>query len=313
MKVVFLDSDSLPVSLARPTWVSQWQDLGYTAPHKVVAAARDADIVITNKVAIGRIELAQLPRLRFICVAATGYDCIDLAACRDYAVTVCNVPAYSAQSVAESVIASIFALRRQLFSYQQAARQQWAGSPHFCVHRGPIQDVRGSVLGIIGKGGIGLATARLASSLGMQLMFAEHRGVIPVRNGYQALETVLARSDIITLHCPLTENTRHLIGARELAQMKNGALLINTARGPLVDEAAVLDALGSGRLGGAALDVLCQEPPAADHPLLTGQYANLIVTPHVAWASQSSLQRLAEGVLGNLHGYHQGALANVVS
>ncbi|MGO4311723.1 D-2-hydroxyacid dehydrogenase [Pseudomonas sp. KB_15] len=313
MKVVFLDSDSLPVSIARPAWVTDWQDRPDTTPDQVVDAARNADAVITNKVRIGRAELEQLPNLRFICVAATGYDCIDLAACRDFAVTVCNVPAYSAQSVAESVIASIFALRRQLFVYQAAALRDWPGSRHFCVHRAPIRDVQGSVLGIIGRGGIGLATARLASALGMQLLFAEHRDVIPVRKGYQAFETVLAQSDVISLHCPLTAHTRHLIGAPELAQMKPGALLINTARGPLVEEAAVLDALDSGRLGGAALDVLCQEPPPADHLLLNSRHANLIVTPHVAWASQSSLQRLADGILGNLKGYHSGNLINLVS
>jgi len=313
MKVVFLDSASLPVGLARPAWVTDWQDRPDTTPEQVVDAARNADAVITNKVRIGRAELEQLPNLKFICVSATGYDCIDLAACHDFAVTVCNVPAYSAQSVAESVIASIFALRRQLFAYQAAAVRDWPGSRHFCVHRAPIRDVQGSVLGIIGKGGIGQATARLASALGMQLLYAEHRGAIPVRKGYQAFETVLAQSDVISLHCPLTEHTRHLIGAAELARMKSGALLINTARGPLVDERALLAALDSGRLGGAALDVLGQEPPAADHPLLTHRHANLIVTPHVAWASQSSLQRLADGILGNLHGYYSGNLINLVS
>ncbi len=312
MRVVFLDSASLPLGIAPPAWVSDWQDCSDTPPDQVVDAARHADALITNKVRIGRTELEQLSNLRFICVAATGYDCIDLAACRDFGVTVCNVPAYSAQSVAESVIASIFALRRQLFAYQAATRD-WPDSRHFCVHRAPIRDVQGSVLGIIGRGGIGQATARLASALGMQLLYAEHRDVIPVRKGYQAFETVLAQSDVISLHCPLTEHTRHLIGAAELAQMNPGALLINTARGPLVDERAVLAALDSGRLGGAALDVLGQEPPTADHPLLTSRHANLIVTPHVAWASQSSLQRLADGILGNLHGYHSGNLINLVS
>ncbi|KIH83253.1 D-2-hydroxyacid dehydrogenase [Pseudomonas batumici] len=313
MRVVFLDSASLPVGLARPAWVSDWQDRSDTPPDQVVDAARNADALITNKVRIGRAELEQLPNLRFICVAATGYDCIDLAACRDFGVTVSNVPAYSAQSVAESVIASIFALRRQLFAYQAAAQRDWPTSRHFCVHRAPIQDVQGSVLGIIGRGAIGLAAARLASALGMQLLYAEHRGVIPVRKGYQTFETVLAQSDVISLHCPLSEHTRHLIGAAELAQMKPGALLINTARGPLVDESALLAALDSGRLGGAALDVLGQEPPTADQPLLTSRHANLIVTPHVAWASQSSLQRLADGILSNLHGYYSGNPINLVS
>lgn len=313
MKVVFLDSDSLPLSLAVPAWVTDWQDRPDTPAEQVVGAAMHAHVLITNKVRLGRAELEQLPNLRFICVAATGYDCIDLAACRDFGITVSNVPAYSAQSVAESVIASIFALRRQLFAYRQAAQQNWAASRHFCVHREPIQDVQGSVLGIFGKGAIGLATARLASSLGMRLLFAEHRGVTSVRQGYQSFETVLAQSDVISLHCPLTERTRNLIGAPELAQMKPGALLINTARGPLVDEAALLAALERGRLGGAALDVLCQEPPPADHPLLNSRHPNLIVTPHVAWASQSSLQRLADGILGNVQGYYDASPINVVS
>ncbi|QJI36868.1 D-2-hydroxyacid dehydrogenase [Pseudomonas sp. ADAK13] len=313
MNVVFLDSDSLPLHIPAPAWVTDWQDRPDTPAEQVVEVSRHAHVLITNKVRIGRVELEQLPNLRFICVAATGYDCVDLAACRDVGVTVSNVPAYSAQSVAESVITSIFALRRQLFAYQRAARQDWPDSRHFCVHRAPIQDVQGSVLGIVGKGAIGLATARLASSLGMRLLFAEHRGVTSVRQGYQSFETVLAQSDVISLHCPLTERTRHLIGAAECAQMKPGALLINTARGPLVDESAVLVALERGRLGGAALDVLCQEPPPADHPLLNSPHPNLIVTPHVAWASQSSLQRLADGILGNLQGYHSGSLINVVS
>lgn len=313
MNVVFLDSDTLPLSLAAPEWVTDWQDRAATSAEQLVQAALHAHVLITNKVRIGRAELEQLPNLRFICVAATGYDCIDLVACREHDVQVCNVPAYSAQSVAESVIAAIFALRRQLLAYRHAARHDWPTSAHFCEHRQPIQDVQGSVLGIVGKGAIGLVTARLASALGMRLLFAEHRGVTAVRQGYQAFESVLAQSDVISLHCPLTDYTHLLIGSAELAQMKPGALLINTARGPLVDEAAVLAALERGRLGGAALDVLCEEPPQADHPLLNSRHPSLIVTPHVAWASQSSLQRLADGILANLQGYHAGSLINRVA
>ncbi|NVZ71869.1 D-2-hydroxyacid dehydrogenase [Pseudomonas costantinii] len=313
MNVVFLDSDTLPLNLLVPEWVTDWQDRAATSADQVVQTALHAHVLITNKVRIGREELEQLPNLRFICVAATGYDCIDLVACREHGVQVSNVPAYSAQSVAESVIASVFNLRRQLLAYRHAARHDWPTSRHFCVHRQPIQDVQGSVLGIVGKGAIGLATARLASALGMRLLFAEHRGVTAVRQGYQAFETVLAQSDVISLHCPLTEHNRHLIGAAELAQMKPGALLINTARGPLVDELAVLEALNRGRLGGAALDVLCEEPPPAAHPLLNSRHPSLIVTPHVAWASQSSLQRLADGILANLHGYYAGSLINRVA
>jgi glycerate dehydrogenase len=313
MNIVFLDSDSLPRTIARPTWGSSWIDRPSTRADELVLVASHADALITNKVRIGRAELAQLPLLRFICVAATGYDCIDLAACREFGVVVSNVPAYSAHSVAESVITSIFALRRQLFSYRDAARHDWSTSAHFCVHKAPIKDVRGSVLGIIGKGDIGTATARLAEAVGMQVIYAEHRHSNTTRPGYQPFYSVLAESDVITLHCPLNELTRGLIGTTELARMKPGAVLINTARGPLLDETAVLQAFNSGHLGGAALDVLSSEPPPQNHPLLSTDLANLIVTPHVAWASQSSLQRLADEIVGNLQAFGKGAPINQVT
>jgi lactate dehydrogenase-like 2-hydroxyacid dehydrogenase len=313
MNIVFLDSDSLPRAIPRPAWVSSWIDRPSTRVDELVQVAAHADALISNKVRIGRAELAQLPRLRFICIAATGYDCIDLAACREHGVVVSNVPAYSAQSVAESVIASIFALCRQLFSYRDAALRDWSGSAHFCVHKAPIQDVRGSLLGIVGKGDIGSTTARLAEAVGMQVIYAEHRHSPTTRAGYQPFDSVLAESDVISLHCPLTEHTRGLIGASELARMKPGALLINTARGPLLDEAAVLQALNDGQLGGAALDVLINEPPLQEHPLLNAGHPNLIVTPHVGWASQSSLQQLAEAIVGNLDAFMQGAPINRVT
>lgn len=313
MNIVFLDSDSLPCAISRPDWVSNWIDRPSTRAYELVSAAVNADALISNKVRIGRAELAQLPRLRFICVAATGYDCIDLTACREHGVVVSNVPAYSAQSVAELVMASIFALRRQLFTYREAARRDWSTSAHFCLHAAPIQDVRGSVLGIIGKGDIGTTTARLAEAVGMQVIYAEHRHATTVRPGYQSFDSVLAESDVISLHCPLTEQTRSLIGPAELARMKPGALLINTARGPLLDEVAVLQALNSGHLGGVALDVLVSEPPVQGHPLLSAVHPNLIVTPHVGWASQSSLQRLAQAIVGNLHAFKQGVPVNQVT
>ncbi|NWE45413.1 D-2-hydroxyacid dehydrogenase [Pseudomonas gingeri] len=313
MNIVFLDSASLPSSIARPAWVTSWIDRPDTAPDLLARVAADAEILITNKVRLGAVELERLPKLRFICVAATGYDCIDLAACRDRGVMVSNVPAYSAQSVAEAVIASIFALRRQLFAYREAALRQWPESRHFCVHDQPILDVRGSVLGVVGKGGIGSLTARIAEAVGMRVIFAEHRGASQVRQGYLPFEAVLEQSDVISLHCPLTEHTRHLIGAAELRRMKPTALLVNTARGPLVDEAALLESLRSGRLGGAALDVLAVEPPEANHALLACRHPNLIITPHVAWASQSSLRRLAQAIVANLEAFQAGAPINRVA
>lgn len=313
MNIVFLDGDSLPSPLARPLEATGWTEREKTPLDQVVKALAGADVAITNKVRLDRAALEQLPQLRLICVAATGYDCVDIAACRDQGVTVCNVPAYSAVSVAESVIGSLFALRRHLFAYQAASASQWPGSSHFCVHGEPIRDLQGSTLGIVGRGDIGSRVARLARALEINVLFAEHRGAQKVREGYTAFDEVLAKSDALTLHCPLTPQTRYLIGSAEIARMKPGAVLINTARGPLVDENAVLAGLADGRLGGAALDVLYAEPPSADHPLLHSTHPNLIVTPHVAWASQSSVARLKSVLGANITAFAKGAPINVVT
>lgn len=313
MNIVFLDGASLPCAMKRPAEAFQWTVRESTSSEELVSVLAEAEVAITNKVKLGRAQLEQLPKLKLICVAATGFDCVDIAACRDLGVTVCNAPAYSASSVAEAVIASIFALRRSLFEYREAASKRWPTSNHFCVHGTPIQDINGSTLGIVGWGGIGSRVAQLAVGLDMHVIFAEHRGAPRVREGYVPFETMLQEADAISLHCPLTPQTRHLIGAEQLSLMKQGALLINTARGPLVDEQAVLSALRSGHLGGAALDVLDVEPPPADHPLLTADLPNLIVTPHVGWASQSSVARLIDTLLSNITAYASGKAINVVS
>lgn len=313
MNIVFLDGASLPSPLERPAFADVWTVRESTNAQEVVEALADADVAITNKVKIGRVELEQLPQLKLICVAATGFDCVDISACRELGVTVCNVPAYSAVSVAESVIGSLFALRRHLVEYREAAITQWPTSNHFCVHGTPILDVQGSTLGIVGRGDIGSRVARLASALDMKVIFAEHRGASTVRRGYVSFDTMLEQADAISLHCPLTPQTRHLIAADQLAQMKSGALLINTARGPLVDEDAVLDSLKRGHLGGAALDVLDNEPPRADHPFLRSNLPNLIVTPHVGWASQSSVARLKSTLISIVEGFAVGKPVNVVS
>lgn len=313
MNIVFLDGASLPSALSRPAEASAWVVREKTAPEQLLQALADVDVAITNKVRIDRATLAQLQRLKLICVAATGYDCIDIAACRDQGVTVCNVPAYSAISVAESVIGALFALRRHLLDYRVASARRWPQSSHFCVHGAPIQDLQGSTLGIVGRGDIGSRVARLARALEINVLFAEHRGAQRVREGYTAFDEVLARADALTLHCPLTPQTRYLIGSAEIARMKPGALLINTARGALVDENAVLDGLTSGRLGGVALDVLQVEPPQADHPLLHCPHPNLLVTPHVAWASQSSVARLKTVLAANIAAFAAHQPINVVT
>ncbi|MFO7746391.1 MAG: D-2-hydroxyacid dehydrogenase [Orrella sp.] len=314
-KIVFLDSDTLPHPIEKPEWVTDWRDLPATPQETeaVVQALEQATICITNKIRITPAILARCPQLKYICVAATGFDCIDLQACREHGITVSNVPGYSRQSVAESVIASIFALRRNLIRYQALGKSSWSDSSHFCIHDRPILDVRGAVLGIFGYGAIGAEVARLAKGLGLEVMLAEHRGKTDVRDGYTRFETVIASADILTLHCPLTPSTQSMISQAEIAHMKPGALLINTARGPLVNEDAVIDGLESGALGGAALDVLITEPPTGKEALLKVDHPNLIITPHVAWAAKDGLSRLAAGIAANLNAYHSGQPINVVS
>lgn len=315
MKLVFLDSDTLPHPIARPDWITQWTDLPATeqTTEAVSSALEDAEICITNKIRITPAILARCPKLKFVCVAATGYDCVDLQACREHGVVVSNVPGYSRQSVAESVIGSIFALRRNLVTYARIGPESWSKSAHFCVHDRPILDVAGATLGIIGQGAIGSEVARLAQALGMKTIFAEHRAKADVRPGYTRFETVIATADVITLHCPLTPATQGLIGQAEIAHMKPGALLINTARGPLLNEQAVLDGLKTGHLGGAALDVLVKEPPTGEEALLNLRHPNLIITPHIAWAATDGQSRLVKGIEANLHAFHAGKPVNVVN
>jgi glycerate dehydrogenase len=315
VELAFLDSDTIPFPIPAPAWVSQWHNHPATPQETdaVIQALGNSAICITNKIRITPAILARCPKLRYVCVAATGYDCIDLQACRERGVIVSNVPGYSRQSVAESVIGSIFALRRNLMLYQNLGRHAWQKSSHFCVHDRPIRDIRGAVLGIFGHGAIGAEVAQMARALGMQVLLAEHRGRNEVRSGYTRFESVIEQADILTLHCPLTPATQGMIGQAEIAHMKPGALLINTARGPLINEQAVIDGLNTGHLAGAALDVILTEPPSGKEPILKLDHPNLMITPHVAWAAEDGLSRLVSGILSNLEAFHQGHPINVVS
>ena len=315
MKLVFLDSDTLPYPIEQPSWVTEWVQNPTTeqTTEAVVKALVNAEICITNKIKITPAILAQCPKLKFICVAATGFDCIDLRAAREQGVIVSNVPGYSAQSVSEHVMTCLFTMMRSLPSYSKLGRADWPNSQHFCVHQRPILNIQGATLGIFGNGAIGQAVAQRAQAMGMNILFAEHRNRPTIREGYTRFETVIAQSDVITLHCPLNETTRHMISQAEVAHMKPGAFIINSARGPLVNETAILDGLQTGHLGGAALDVLTEEPPAVDHPLLTLDHPNLLITPHIAWAAQSGLFNLARGVSDNLEAYFQEKPIHVVS
>ena len=313
MKIVMLDGDTLPQPPTRPEWCTAWDFRGTTAQHEIVTALRGAQIAITNKVPLRAETLKQLPELRYICVAATGYDCIDLDACRERGIVVSNVPGYSTRSVSEGVIAALFALRRHLVDYANSTRAAWPASSHFCVHRQPIQDIFGATLGIVGKGDIGSAVGSMAEALGMTVLYADRKGSSAPRAGYVPFEEVLARSDVLTLHCPLTPQTQQLINLQALAQMKPSAWLINTARGGLINEKELAHALRQGVIAGAALEVLSSEPPAADHPLLQPDIPNLLLTPHIAWASQQGVTNLLRGIEANLDGFAQGKPSHVVS
>jgi len=316
MHIIFLDRATFSPEIqfdASPFGDSHWREYPVTRPDDVVERARDATVLIVNKVHLGADTLAALPKLKMIAISATGVDNVDLAAARERGIAVANVRGYATHAVPEYVFTMLLALRRNLIPYQRAVEtSEWSHSPVYCLHKHPIADLAGSTLGIIGRGTLGRSVEVMASAFGMQVLLAERRGAATVRAGRTVFEEVLQRADAITLHVPLTDDTRHLIGARELSLMKPTAILVNAARGSVVDEQALLAALQSGRLAGAALDVLGTEPPPPDHPLINARLPNLIITPHVAWASQQAQQRLADEVIVNIAAFQRGESRNRV-
>ena len=304
----------MTVPFRKPEFAHQWVDYERTAPEETVERLRGATIAVTNKVIFREAELSSLPPLKCIAITATGYDNVDLAACRKHQVLVSNVPGYARQSVAEHVMMLLLALRRNLPAYQKAVRDgRWQISPQPTVNDIPVEDLHGATLGLVGYGSLAKELERLARAFGMKILIAERKGVAALRPGRRLFQDVLRRSDVISLHTPLNPETRNLIGAEELAVMKRTALLINTARGGLVDEAALVAALREGRLGGAGVDVLSQEPPRQGNPLLDIHLPNLIVTPHVAWTSRQAQEVLAEEVVKNLEAFAAGQPRNLVS
>lgn len=306
MNIVFLDSTGIPASHRIPSFSfpHQLTEYAHTAAEQVLARAKDADIIITSKVILDREILSQLPKLKLIAVTATGTNNIDLVAAKALGITVKNVTGYSSVTVPEHVIGMIYALKHRLIDYHrdQLLTERWATCGQFCYVDYPISDVQGSILGIIGRGCIGNEVARLAQAVGMRVLFAEHQHATTIREGYTAFDEVLNQADVISLHCPLTPQTEQLINAKTLALMKPNACLINTGRGGLINEADLLQALQSGKLAGAALDVLVKEPPASDDALWLAAKTqpNLLITPHVAWASDSALTTLVNKVAQNI-------------
>jgi glycerate dehydrogenase len=316
-RVVFLDRATLAKEI-------ELRQLGFphelvlheaTAPVQVVERIADADIVITNKAPVRAAALARASRLRLIAVAATGTDVVDLEACKAKGIVVTNIRNYAINTVPEHTFALLLALRRSIVAYRQSvADGAWQRAGQFCYFDYPIRDLAGSTLGVIGDGVLGQAVADIGKAFGMKVLFSTYKGVSGMGPLYTAFEDVLRRSDVITLHAPLMPSTRNMIGAAEFALMERKPLLINTARGGLVDENALCKALETGQIAGAGFDVVTKEPPPQDHPFMRLlSHPNFILTPHVAWASREAVQGLADQLIENVELGWRGTPRNVVA
>ncbi len=313
-KIVFLDRATIPKHIELPPLgiEHEWQEYDFTAPEQVFERLYNADIVITNKVIVTPEVLAQLPQIKLIAVSATGVNNVDLDYCRTNNIAVCNIQGYATRSVPEHVIGMMFCLRRNLMGYHHdIAAGEWQRNKQFCFFTHPIGDIAGSTMGIIGSGALGQATAALAQALGMNVLFAERKGATECRDGYTPFEQMLQQADVISLHCPLSNETENLIADKEFSMMKPNALLINAGRGGLVDEVALVDALKKREIAGAGVDVFTQEPADIDNPLLANMdLPNLLLTPHVAWGSDSAISKLAQILMSNIEAFTEGKQQN---
>jgi len=311
--VVFLDRATLTADLRIPAFDHTWVEHPDTPPEEMADALWRASIAITNKAPITRALLDSCHKLRLVAVAATGVNNVDLEACRERGIAVCNIRGYAENTVPEHVFMMLLALRRNLLAWRSSLRQgAWQKAEQFCLFDHEIHDLAGSTLGLIGHGSVGRGVERLARAFGMEVLIAEHKGATAIRPGLTPFDEVLARADQLSLHVPLTEATRDLIGAREFGLMKRNAVLINTARGGVVNEAALISALTTRRIAGAGFDVLSAEPPREGNPLLDLDLPNFLLTPHVAWSSREAMQKLADQLIDNLEAFVRGEERNRV-
>ena len=313
--IVFLDAGSMgdaDLSVLADGEIAL-QCFEYTPTEDIVSRLAQASIAIVNKVQLSAAILQQLPNLKLICIAATGVNNVDLDAAARLGINVCNVRGYANTAVPQHVIALLLQLTNKISQYHRAvANGLWSQSKHFCLLDYPVTELAGKNFVVIGYGALGQASAQLAQAFGMQIIVAEQPGAVSCRSGRVPFLTALAQADVISLHCPLNAHTEKLFNQPVLAAIKPGALLINTARGGLIDEAALLNALQNGQLGGAALDVLSEEPPSADHILLRAALPNLIITPHMAWASAEARQRMVAQLKQNIDAFLSGKVLNRV-
>jgi len=285
-----------------------------SAPEEVVPRAKDAEIILTNKTVLSSDTIKQLPKLKYIGVLATGYNIVDIQAAHDIDIPVTNVPTYSTQSVAQIVFAHLLNLAHHAAHHAQTVKSgRWTSSPDFCYWDTPLIELAGLTMGIIGFGKIGQATAKLALAFGMNVIFYDIAEPSSIPQGCQLTEVddIFRTSDVISLHCPLTSDTTKIINTERLKLMKKTAFLINTSRGPLVDEQALAEALNNETIAGAALDVLSEEPPGESNPLLTAR--NCYITPHIAWATYAARKRLLQVAVDNVASFLAGKLQNVVN
>ncbi len=313
-RIVFLDRDSLRARVRRPDCAGDYVEYAATAPGEVVGRLAGASVAITNKVPLRAHDLEQLPLLRMIAVAATGYDVIDVAACRARGIAVANIRNYAIHTVPEHAFMMILSLRRNLLAYRADVEAGvWQRTAQFCFLTHEIGDLHGSVLGIVGEGALGRGLGAIGAAFGMRAIFADHSERTATDLEFLPLPELISRADVLSLHCPLTPQSRNLIGERELRSMQPHALLINTARGGLVDENALVRALDEGWIGGAGFDVLTNEPPRDGNPLLDLRRPNFVLTPHVAWSSTGAMQFLADQLIDNIDNWAVGRPQHLVT
>lgn len=317
MRGVFLDLDTMApddLSLSKlQDSLPDWQFFPTTPPEETAERIRGAQIVVVQKVVIDEYILNQADSLKMICVAATGTNNVDLQAAASRNIPVCNVQGYADGSVPQHVFAMALALVTRLFDYHMDVQKgKWPKSQNFCFLDYPIRELANMTLGLVGTGHLGSTVARIGEGFGMKVLLSERPGK-GAQSGRIPFHDLLKQADIISLHCPLNEHTKDLIGEKELAMMKNDAILINTARGGIVNEQALADALRHGIIGAAGIDVVSTEPPVNGNPLLADDIPNLIVTPHVAWGSREARQCVIDQVALNIHGFLNGEPKNVVT
>ncbi len=316
-RIVYLERESIIADVRRPAFAHDWVEYPKTAPAQVVERLQGASIAIINKAPLPAVAVDALADLKMIAVAATGTNIIDLDACRRRGIVVSNIRGYADHTVPEHALALLLALSRNLVAWRASVQAgRWQQSDQFCLFDHPIRDLHGATLGLIGSGSLGNGVARLAEAFGMRVLRAEHKGATALRPGYTDFAQVLREADAISLHCPLTPQTQGLIGEAELRTMKPTALLINTARGGLVDEVVLIRALQEGWIAGAGFDVITAEPPPPGHPMVAPELLalpNFLLTPHVAWASRPAMQALADQLIDNIEAFVAGSPRNRVA